>query len=344
MISLTCTQCKTFLTMDDAFAGGVCRCQHCGTIQTVPSNAKKVTKAQSVAGQKVATQKPLFRARGQSSEAASGLEELADVVASSGLSNSGLSSSGLSSRRLKTSTVAAPPAAAAPAAPPAKPVNKSLASLLITIIVLLVVAIGVGVWLAMRPAQDEISSPSAPTVPSGAPAGPSFADVPLKEAGVIYLLDRGNATAESFDALKAACYRSIELLGPSRRFQILFWDSDSDPAAYPPNGMVMASPDQIDAAKKAFADIQAYGSSRLGGALKKALAQKPPAIVIATGKISIDEKDLAALKDAAKTNTNLYIFSIGDTGPQPDLDAVAKSGGGLHRTSKDGLHSFATHS
>jgi hypothetical protein len=38
MIRLECTNCKQTLTIEDAFAGGVCRCQFCGTIQTVPSN------------------------------------------------------------------------------------------------------------------------------------------------------------------------------------------------------------------------------------------------------------------------------------------------------------------
>ena len=41
MISLPCSHCKTILTIDEAFAGGVCRCQHCGTIQTVPGHLKK---------------------------------------------------------------------------------------------------------------------------------------------------------------------------------------------------------------------------------------------------------------------------------------------------------------
>src|ERR1043165_1592769 len=45
MISLTCTNCQTVLTIDEAFAGGVCRCQHCGTIQTVPAHLKKGAKA-----------------------------------------------------------------------------------------------------------------------------------------------------------------------------------------------------------------------------------------------------------------------------------------------------------
>ena len=35
MISLPCSHCQKTLEVDEAFAGGVCRCQHCGTIQTV---------------------------------------------------------------------------------------------------------------------------------------------------------------------------------------------------------------------------------------------------------------------------------------------------------------------
>src|SRR5215217_6168635 len=65
MISLTCTNCRTVLTIDDAFAGGVCRCQHCGTIQTVPTHLKGsanrapgATAATAAAGQK--PQKAIF--------------------------------------------------------------------------------------------------------------------------------------------------------------------------------------------------------------------------------------------------------------------------------------------
>ncbi len=40
MITLICTKCRASLEIDDGFAGGACRCQHCGTIQTVPSHLK----------------------------------------------------------------------------------------------------------------------------------------------------------------------------------------------------------------------------------------------------------------------------------------------------------------
>jgi hypothetical protein len=61
MISLTCTSCKKVLEIDDAFAGGVCRCQYCGTIQTVPASLKQSSRAGSPAigtGAKTLYQRP----------------------------------------------------------------------------------------------------------------------------------------------------------------------------------------------------------------------------------------------------------------------------------------------
>src|SRR5436309_1178295 len=111
MISLTCTNCREVLTIDDAFAGGVCRCQHCGTIQTVPSRLRggatpKPTKVDPAT-------KTLYRRSGtaDSKNPGTGLDELAEVVASSGLLGSG---SGLSSARLR----GAAPASSSSTSPP----------------------------------------------------------------------------------------------------------------------------------------------------------------------------------------------------------------------------------
>jgi hypothetical protein len=46
MIRISCTSCKAVLSVDDGFAGGVCRCQHCGTIQVVPASLKPTVKPQ----------------------------------------------------------------------------------------------------------------------------------------------------------------------------------------------------------------------------------------------------------------------------------------------------------
>src|SRR5918999_3221404 len=82
MISINCTQCQQHLEMDEAFAGGVCRCQYCGTIQTVPSHLKKSGNVPQPAGSKTLYQShPSSPGPGTGT----GLDELADIVASSGL-------------------------------------------------------------------------------------------------------------------------------------------------------------------------------------------------------------------------------------------------------------------
>src|SRR5688572_7801345 len=109
MIRLTCTNCKSLLEMDDAFAGGACRCQHCGTIQTVPSHLKNQPAAEashispdvSVAAR---PSKTLYQKPPAGQRIGSGLDDLADIVASSGLS------AGRLRTELATATTAAPPA------------------------------------------------------------------------------------------------------------------------------------------------------------------------------------------------------------------------------------------
>src|SRR3954470_7343525 len=120
MISLTCTKCKTTLEMDDAFAGGVCRCQHCGTIQTVPSRLKGTGRPSSP---NATGQKALYAGAGNTSGGmnggalpSSGLDDLATAVASS---------SGLSNNLTGRSSPGMPAAAATPRAGASKPKSTS---------------------------------------------------------------------------------------------------------------------------------------------------------------------------------------------------------------------------
>src|SRR6266576_2523460 len=103
MISLTCTSCQKVLEIDDAFAGGVCRCQYCGTIQTVPARLKGNSKVGATTAKTLYQKKP--RVPGQPS---SGLEDLADAVTTS---------SGLARGALKANRAARP---APPPPPPAR--------------------------------------------------------------------------------------------------------------------------------------------------------------------------------------------------------------------------------
>jgi hypothetical protein len=66
MISLPCTSCKKVLEIDDAFAGGVCRCQFCGTIQTVPASLKRGARPGGPITTSTAGPKTLYQKKGLS--------------------------------------------------------------------------------------------------------------------------------------------------------------------------------------------------------------------------------------------------------------------------------------
>lgn len=111
MIRLECSNCKTVLNIDDAFAGGVCRCQYCGTIQTVPKKgASPSTDVEDDAS--APSQKTLFKRKARIESALSPyndqLDKAADEMESSGgLSPNMLAGLNTSSQRAASSADAA---------------------------------------------------------------------------------------------------------------------------------------------------------------------------------------------------------------------------------------------
>jgi hypothetical protein len=135
MISLACTSCKKVLEIDDAFAGGVCRCQYCGTIQTVPASLKRANRPG--APQPAVASKALYEKKrrnpGEVGRSGSGLEALADSVGAS----SGLARSALKNRApVPTET-----------RPPKRSITPILLLAAVGVIILLLVVI---VWLTTR--------------------------------------------------------------------------------------------------------------------------------------------------------------------------------------------------
>jgi len=126
MIRLTCTHCRTLLTIDDAFAGGVCRCQHCGTIQTVPSHLKPKPGQKIDPAEALKQPKTLYQRKSRSNTVGSGLDDLADAF----------TGSGIASGRLQ-----------APPPPPPEPQPRHHGPLLIAAAVLILVLFAVVVYL-----------------------------------------------------------------------------------------------------------------------------------------------------------------------------------------------------
>jgi hypothetical protein len=319
MITLTCTHCRATLEMDEAFAGGACRCQHCGTIQTVPTRLKRKAMSGGSTDTKTLHVQP-SRSEPVASPS-SGLDELADIVASSGLT----------SRRLRHAP------ASAPEAPVIEPAKKSLA-IPIAIGAIVLVLGALGVWFAMRGNSKETPAKTQATA-TPVVREPAFCGVKLDVPSVVSVLDRGDSTRELFGHLKEAAFRSIESLGSDRRFQVLFWNNGSD-EGYPSRGTVYATRDNIQACERTFEEISAFGQTDVGSALTKAVASKPAVIVLATGKAwQLDESFTKQVLDIRGDNPiKIHTFALGDSGTATPLrDIAAKTGGEYHALTQSDL-------
>lgn len=344
MISITCTNCRANLTIDDAFAGGVCRCQYCGTIQTVPAKGRPTaapagaaapgTAPASTASQPKATAPPpaasapktLYQNKARVRKATgdgTGLDDLANAVATS----SGLSGSGLRSRRHTAKTTEG-----------GKSPSRKLLPILLVICAVIVVLLGVILYVVLfgnrnKPAGS--ANQSTGTTSVVAPAGSDFCGIPLHSAGTIFLLDRGNSISEEFDGVKAVCFKSIDAFGPGRTFQVILWDNGSSPAEFPANQPAPATDANVNDLRRTFQDTIASGRSHLAGVLKEAAARNPQEIVIVTGKGAddLDDNDSAALQSMVGKNIRIDVVQVYPLTPSPNstLQEVARATGGQYR-------------
>jgi hypothetical protein len=337
--------------MDDAFAGGVCRCQYCGTIQTVPKAKRRSGSGKSSSSSsKNGSNKALYKKGTPAGAAGSapadsgmgtGLDDLAQVVASSGLARGSLRKPPPRAR----DGAADANAGAGPAAPrPAKPSLPR--SVLIgggAAVVVLLVAI---IYLGTRPGDPRANTTSTgtqtvappvapdPDAPPAPPPGPTFAGVPLEGAfDVAYLIDRSNANDGYLDALKVAAYRSAQSLGPKGRFQIIFWHhTDGGIVAYPEDSLALATKAELDAAKRRFEDVAAYGTTDLKPTIEKAAASGADTIVLATAKgFSLEEAHVETVVDALQGRpVKVHTISLGDAESAVLKKIAERTGGTYH--------------
>ena len=52
---------------------------------------------------------------------------------------------------------------------------------------------------------------------------------------MVFVIDRGSATHDSFEYMKMACLNAIDSFRPDQKYQIVFWklDKDKDPVVIP---------------------------------------------------------------------------------------------------------------
>jgi hypothetical protein len=168
--------------------------------------------------------------------------------------------------------------------------------------------------------------------------------MPLKGETVIYVLDRGDSTRDSFGDLKSATLRSIASLGSGRKFQIIFWNNGSD-EAYPKNWPVYATGDNLSAAERAIDDVAAHGKTQITSAMKKAMDGDPSEIVIATGKAWDLDDSFVKTIDQIRSDKPVRIntISLGDPGASTALQTVAARGRGAFKTLSENELKNASH-
>lgn len=345
MITLNCSQCHARLEMDDAFAGGVCRCQYCGTIQTVPLQSKRADGPPAPAAEVPAPPRVSPATHQPATE--TGLDALAQALTPGPLERTA-------------------PGVSIDYARPSRQTRHVPLTLVLLVGLALILGLLGGYFLmtarmvvvsgtptttgAAPRGNGSASPPSAaratqrssepgtedsgedPAVRSSdpgipAPRFPEFCGISLQGApSVIYVLDRGQATAELFDALKEATYRSLETLKPEQRFQIIFWDNGGDPAAYPADGLAPANSEHIEAAQRQFAELLAGGRARADAAVRLAAAQKPAAIVLVTGKpFDLDEELVETVRDALRGgDTKVHAVALRSDDNTQVLREIAK--------------------
>lgn len=326
MITLTCNKCQRVLQIDDAFAGGVCRCKHCGTIQTVAPSKDKKKRVDSPAANVAAPTRPAFQ--GEAPKSANNLQDLAQAVASSGLAGTGLRSGHLRK-------------------PIAKPTLNSPLYIAGGAIILILVSALLTWWLMRPPGSAAPQNPqnSAQNIDTGVSAGtnapepaklpppksPTFMGIPLKGRSIVFLLDRGMGTLETFDAVKTATAKSLLSLGSATKFQLIFWETDGI-VEYPSDGVHDANDENVKGAVEKMNDIFAWGQSKIDQSLEKALAQNPAEIVIATGKNGLDDEFVKLVLDKRKSSSvKIHTVSVGGVGSPDALKKIAEKTGGEFR-------------
>lgn len=310
MIRLKCKSCATVLELDDAFAGGTCRCSHCGTIQLVPKPSPRPRP------QPVASATSAQRGGKSAATPTSGLEELAEVVTSSGLTGQSVFTPppGPAERRRKMLVMVG-----------------SVAAAVLIVVVLVVFFLRESSTPSVSDrgtVGSEAATPDGVGLPTT--AGPSFADIALAGRTIVYVLDRGDASREYFGLLKELTLRSIASLGPERRFLVVFWDNGESIEEVPTTPLP-ATPENVNVLRLAMERVMAMGRSRFAPAMTAAMAVAPDDLVVVTAKgWQLDDAFVSeAMQLRGSSNARVHALSLG--GSAGGLKDLADRTGGQFR-------------
>jgi hypothetical protein len=360
MIQINCNNCKALLQIDDAFAGGVCRCRYCGTIQTVPKHLKQSANGEQAAVSTSAVKAGAAKARtlykkkpGSRGEGAvgsgSGLDELANIVASSGLASARLTKGGQPGQPQSPEQGQAPTAKLAGMDRRTVWIVSAAGGLIVLLLgVIIVMAVsdktkgppgGGNAGLANNSNTSSGGNATGNTaaVNPGRNTGssvPTFLGQTLDHTSVSFVLDRSAGTINNgrLELLKTALHRTLEQFGEGRRFQVVFWDRDNTAWSFPKNGLAVANKANLDALWAEMQNVTGGGQTKADKAFKKAADVNPDAIVLVPVKPFMeDDFDAKMLRARGTSRAKVYCFSLAQPELEAELRQLSDRTGGEYR-------------
>ena len=302
-IKIRCSDCRKKISIDEAFAGGMCRCPYCKAIVYVPEESGDAAVAARPAAPGSRPAEP-----GESPETPQGAE--GEAAAEAGAEPA--------------------PVVDHEHIPMARPV-KIQGVITIVLLALLLVMVGLGVAMALLyipsgPLDVDVPDEGMPVNPLSVVKGaPAVAGLKLQASPVIYILDGGSSMRDVFDGVRVMVGNSVASLGAKNQFTAVLCREDEDKfmgAAYANGG------EEGKKALHAFLDLVVpTGASDIPRALKAAVERKCKVIVLVARKTVDDAAEIAAQAKAQGIVINT-ISVDGDSEVNASMKALAAAGGG----------------
>jgi len=277
-ILIRCSHCQKKLSVDEAFAGSLCRCIHCGALSEVPAAQGRDSAARPA---RPASPGLSVRPTAPPPEPTSAAREVEQA----------------SDGRLIAPTVAVAEAK----------FRGMLALLFLAAGVLLIAA---AVWALIVVMNPPTVTPPPETPPPelvSAKDRPHCFGVTLTRDRIVYCVDCGSGMGRFYDYLVSAMPYSINSLKPDQQAGAVIW-AEGSPRTLDPQP---ADASGKKALKEFLAAQAPSGATDPKTAIEAALAMKPGIVMVISPKEIIDDAVINALADKARqAGVVIHTFAI----------------------------------
>ncbi len=296
-IKIRCSQCSKKITIDEAFAGGICRCPYCKSLVDVPADEEE----HAASARPAAPNRQAGRPAAPSSKEAASREKRAAAAHHEEI-------------------------------PMANPV-KFQGIMAIVLLGLFLVMLIAGVIISVEVFWPEAEAPAPPPEPPNPyqktrqVQGPVVAgDIELATP-VVYCIDTGASMAEYYGYAQLMVESSLESLDGGR-FSIILAGETED--KFVSGDYLTAHKEGLDKAGEFMQMAWCSGASDISRALEAALGKKPASVVLMARK-EVDGAEKTAEKFKSAGVPLVVVALSEDAEVQDSLKKLAQAAGGSFR-------------